>query len=136
MGYYTYYTLEVAFEEGDESGITQEEIISQLRSEYEEAADAIDDSGKTAGEGRWYDCLENLKEFSKGHPSAYFKLIQRPAQGTPSERAEVWINYFQNGDQIFDDEYPTCEEVIEAKVPGKSAWEIWMEKSRAARNKG
>ena len=148
MGTYTYHTLTVIIEECDKHKYSEKEIISQLRSEYWEAMEAIDEDGNTENEAKWYKSDDDMLEFSKKYPSIVFKLTQSPAQGDEDERDCECDFYYKNGEEFFDElEEFTTEIFIEniqsqrnigqgatGTSPIKTKWEVWMEKSIAARN--
>lgn len=97
MGYYTSYSLDIV--EGDH------ELIKELVETNEHAAYAIDVTGDTESECKWYSCEEDLKDFSAKHPDALFKL-----RGEGEESGDIWEAYFKNGKMqmcpakiVFDD---------------------------------
>ncbi len=77
MGYYSSYTLTIQ----EPEQITPEEIISQFRQEYPEAAYALSEDGDTEQTAKWYDCAENLTEFSKQYPHHVFILHSLGEEG-------------------------------------------------------
>jgi len=84
MGYYTRHELEVI--EGDN------ELISELRNSSECASYAIYDNGKESGECKWYRHEDELRNLSKKHPQALFKLI-----GEGEDSGDIWIEYYRAG---------------------------------------
>ncbi len=155
MGTYTYHTLTVVIEECDKHKYSEKEIIAQLRSEYEEASYALDEEGETEDEAKWYDSHEDLTEFSKKYPSVLFKLTQSPADGDDEDfELEEFEFHYKNGEELSVEDggiiksgtsnnKPDFTEKLQPKknmsqdispAPSKTDWEIWMEKSIAARN--
>ena len=84
MGYYTKHELSVI-----EGG---QELISELRAEYDEAKYALDDNGKSGERCKWYDHDNNLINFSKKYPYALFKL-----EGEGDECGDIWASYYRDG---------------------------------------
>jgi len=84
MGYYTIYTLCVL--NGNEN------IISKLREENEDAMYAIDENGVGRCMAKWYKHEEELKSFSKRNPDILFKL-----EGEGEENGNLWVKYIKNG---------------------------------------
>ncbi len=84
MGYRTTYQLTV------KTGNT--DLISELRSQCDEAMYAIDEYGETEESCKWYDHEKDLKAFSKEHPEAVFQL-----SGIGEEQPDMWIKYFCDG---------------------------------------
>lgn len=84
MGYYTSYTLCVL--NGNEN------IISKLREENEDAMYAIDENGVSLCMAKWYKHEEALKSFSKRNPDILFKI-----EGEGEENGDLWVKYIKNG---------------------------------------
>ena len=105
MGYYTDFRLEVL--ETDESEV--EEIINHLRKYSKDAKEAIDEYGDYQCEMKWYEHDKEMKEFSKKHPHALFKLY---GEGEGSE--DKWITYYKNGKSQF------CQGIIVYPLYDKS----------------
>lgn len=97
MGYYTNYELNVI-----EGGAR---LIEELRESNDDARYALDVNGETSDSCRWYNHHQDLKEFSKKHPTALFEL-----KGEGEESGDIWKVYFKDGKSqmcrakiVFDD---------------------------------
>ena len=121
MGTYTDFNLTLIVEDDDKNKYSEKEIIAHLRSEFHDAEGAIDENGNTLNEEKWYDCDENLKEFSKKYPEVIFGLTLRTPQCYGEEDLYPETYYYKNGEAF-------------TEPPIKTEWEIWMEKSKVARN--
>ena len=84
MGYYTQYELSIQRGPDD--------LIKELRAEYEGANYAFDDDGVSQDMCKWYDHEKDLKAFSIKHPQALFKL-----EGVGEESGDNWQLYVQDG---------------------------------------
>ncbi len=84
MGYYTRHELEVV--EGNRA------LIATFIEECEEAAYAITDTGESYDSCKWYSHEQDLREFSKKHPEALFKL-----GGEGEESGDIWAEYYRAG---------------------------------------
>ena len=67
MGYRTYYSLRVP--------PGKEELISILRKENEEAEFAFDDDGFCTCETKWYNFIDDMRNFSVKYPDVLFTLL-------------------------------------------------------------
>lgn len=98
MGYQTNYDLSLTLMIGgkpaelkDNSPLT--EVITQLRSELEEAKYSLEPNGSCSGnDSRWYEHEQQLKEFSKKHPNILFTL-----HGEGEQADDQWNKYFLGG---------------------------------------
>lgn len=79
MSHYTDYELEIV--SGDDGKTNYEELIE-------------DKFGFTpfCGSAKWYDYEQDMRFFSKQHPSVLFKLI-----GDGEESGDLWEAYFKDG---------------------------------------
>jgi hypothetical protein len=84
MGYYTYYELSI--KKGDDN------LISEFIKSNVDAPFALDSSGYSRQECRWYNHENDLKEFSLKYPETLFEL-----KGEGEEHSDSWIKYIQNG---------------------------------------
>ena len=93
MGYYTNHELQII--EGDVDNVDFESEISK------EAGYSwcFDDSIK------WYNCHNDMKNFSKKYPNTIFKII-----GEGEEAGDIWHAYFQNGKMQLCEAQITFEE--------------------------
>ena len=66
MGYYSNFSLVVCHRD-------QDEIIADLRNNNECAHKALDESGNTNDQTKWYDMDKDMKEFSKKYPEVLLK---------------------------------------------------------------
>lgn len=95
MGYYTQYTLQMEKFDSDDKMLNEDEllpIISELRSTYKSASYAIDEMGEFKEDCTWYEHEDEMKEFSKKHPTILFTLI-----GEGEESGDLWEKHFLNG---------------------------------------
>ncbi len=92
MGYYTCFTLEI--KTADNLGAHPDDmaIIAKLRETNEMAAYALDETGYSHNDAKWYDHEEQLREFSRLYPDALFVLY---GDGEGSD--DFWYEYFKNG---------------------------------------
>lgn len=88
MGYYTSYRL------GVKSTTAEMEvaIIKDLRSTNENARYALDEEGYTQEACKWYDCVDDMNEFSKKYPEVLFTM-----SGEGEESGDIWEHHFKNG---------------------------------------
>jgi hypothetical protein len=86
MGYYKRCTLVI------EDHHEPEEVIKELRDENEWAEYAFEESGECSDEVKWYDCIDDMKGFSKRYPSLLFTIF---FHGEDDQR---WVCYFKNGE--------------------------------------
>jgi len=92
MGYNTTYDLKW---DVSNSKTTWDEISSEiaLRQEAEtEFFYAVDESGRTTDECKWYGHEEEVAKFSKIYPDVLFEL-----SGEGEESGDIWRKYFKNG---------------------------------------
>ena len=82
MGYYTKYELIGA----------PQELVDELRDNSNEAQYALDESGETRDETKWYEHEDDMKILSRNHPETLFTL-----EGTGEETGDYWRKYFKNG---------------------------------------
>ena len=98
MGYQTHFSLKVDLMVGGK--IAQlvdraplDAVIANLLETVEEARYALDNDGSTSGnESKWYEHQEEMREFSKLHPSVLFTL-----HGEGEENGDIWDEYYLNG---------------------------------------
>jgi len=104
MGYYTRFELKIT--EPKNSTLTEESIIPEFRKKYECAKYALSEEGYTEEPCKWYECEDELKEFSKSYPEHLFLL-----EGEGEESGDIWKLYVKNGKcqrasaQVTFDEY-------------------------------
>lgn len=89
MGYYTRFSLKVI-------GKTDIDIIDKLRNKCDYAEFALDEDGNSEKSCKWYDCKEDIKEFSKSHPDVLFLL-----EGEGEEAGDIWKFYARNNKCCF-----------------------------------
>lgn len=104
MGYYTAHELEII--SGDHHS-----IIEQLRQECENARFALDEDGNTQESCKWYECDEEMKEFSKKYPDAIFVM-----SGEGEEAGDLWKTYYKNGKMQHCEAVITYEHFDETKL--------------------
>jgi len=85
MGYYTRFKLTV-------TGETDIDVIGAFRDENDWAEAALDEDGRNMDECKWYNCKEDVLEFSKKHPDILFLL-----EGEGEEAGDIWKFYARNG---------------------------------------
>lgn len=89
MAYRTYYTLSIYTDKGEDF---EYEIIDALRSSYNDAFDAFDDSGQPETDATWNNMDNDLKEFSKRYPDIKISIY-----GEGETNTDLWISWFQDG---------------------------------------
>jgi hypothetical protein len=82
MGYYTYHTFSCDDPENEEK--YKEEL-----GEYTKYVDSLFQEGV-----KWYDCDEDMREFSKRYPEVLFIIY-----GEGEEMGDIWELYTKNGKQ-------------------------------------
>ena len=97
MGYSTRFKLVV-------TGETDIDIIGAFRAENEWAVCALDEAGNSDGECKWYNCKEDILEFSKKHPNVLFLL-----EGEGEEARDIWKFYAKNGKTYY-------QKAVEVKI--------------------
>ncbi len=106
MGYYTHFKLMV-------TGETDIDIIGELRDENDWAKGALDGGGAAYEEYKWYDCKEDMLEFSKRHPDILFLL-----EGEGEEAGDVWRFYAKNGRSFYQQAKMAFEDFDESMLIG------------------
>ena len=154
MGTYTNHKLTIIIDEKEQQKYSSKEIICQLRKEYEEAEYALDEEGNTGDAAKWYNSDTDMMAFSKKYPSILFKVtISSDVNDGDEDFFECDYCYqdgveysLENGvmteiDNIStaiiigtNTQLPKNPEPQRNVEPIKNEWQIWMEKSRAARN--
>ncbi len=154
MGTYSNYKLTLNINEKDKQKYSSKAVISHLREEYEEAQYALDEEGNTEDEAKWYNSDTDMMAFSKQYPSILFKLTLEPAIDEENDDFFECDYYYQDGVEYSlengvmteinnlstaiiigtNTQLSTNAEQQSNVEPIKSEWQIWMEKSRAARN--
>ena len=71
----------------------QDEIIADLRNNNECAHKALDESGNTNDQTKWYDMDKDMKEFSKKYPEVLFEM-ERHGESGGDDQCNY---YFRNG---------------------------------------
>lgn len=82
MGYYSRFEIEV-----EDRRPTPDEILEELREENDNA-----DYVHREGRGKWYEWIEDVKEFSRRHPGLLFK-VRREGE----EAGDIEVGYFLDG---------------------------------------
>ena len=91
MGYYSKFNLTI-------NGATPEAaapIIEDFRNTNEYAEETLQEDGSTNGEGTWYECQDDLQEFSKKYPNVVFIMERNGEEFNDKERIAA-----RNGDVI------------------------------------
>ncbi len=88
MGYYTAFTLRIL----DSANQDVRPIIAQLRDNYPSANYALNEDGDFEESCKWYECEDEMKEFSRSHPELVFML-----EGDGEESNDQWLAYFKDG---------------------------------------
>ena len=90
MGYCTYYQLAIECDEGKFNAL---DVIANLRSDYEQAEDALSETGGySSGDPRWYEHEKDMSAFSEKYPDILFIL-----SGEGESFEDTWKYYFKNG---------------------------------------
>jgi hypothetical protein len=75
MGYYSAFTLSVSNPDGTPAGDeVAKKAIGEFREECEDAMSALKPDGTFRDNAKWYDCNEDLTEFSEKYPDLLFEL--------------------------------------------------------------
>ena len=96
MGYYTAYEMEVI--EGDQK------LIEEFRNSCEGAEYALNNDGTCREPQKWYDCQDDLRNFSIKHPEALFRIT-----GNGEDDYDFWQLYARAGKTQFCPGYITYE---------------------------
>ncbi len=83
MGYYTTFSIDIK-DSGNESIDCEsaEELITE-HLEFNPFEESL----------KWYGHEDDMKAFSKKHPSVVFRL-----EGEGEESGDIWVKYFKNGE--------------------------------------
>lgn len=93
MSYDASYSLRVcSIQEIDNISINNVEIIKQFRKAYPDTKYYIKKNGEYKESGSWYEAIEQLVDFSNGHPDQLFVLS---CEG--EEAGDLWRAYVMNG---------------------------------------
>lgn len=106
MSYNTKFTLTT-----DRNEAETHEIITELRSENEEAEYALDENGFTEEPSAWYDASDDLCNFSLKYPGILFTL-----QGEGEDSVDIWRMYVKNGQKQLVKAVITFDEFDEGKL--------------------
>lgn len=133
------------------SNTAKNAILRDLRATYTQANLALTEQGYFNENQEWPSHESNLVEFSKKYPKVRFTMYceidyEDKEINNMSSLKRFWRKDFLNGKihrakafwefEDFDDcdwLYDDSEEAEQDVTPVKSDWEIWMEKSKAAR---
>ncbi len=88
MGYYTNFTLSV--HKHNCSSFDFEKIVEELNEAI--GYEIFSDTGDCIEYQKWYECLEDMCDFSKRYPDLIFEI-----EGVGEEQGDVWEAYFCNG---------------------------------------
>ncbi len=99
MGYYTRHELSIV--SGNDFVTDYEQEITET-TKY---SSLFDD------EIKWYDCEEDMKEYSKKHPNTTFLI-----EGVGEENGDIWKSYFKDGRVFTTKAVFTFEEYLESKL--------------------
>jgi len=89
MGYYTYYSINIYDQNLNQlTHSIRKSIIKELHVLYNESVYAIDEYGVSIDSVKWYDCYDNIKEFSKRFPWLIFRI---DAESEASDEAMIYI---------------------------------------------
>lgn len=92
MGYRTFYNLFIKDVQGNDiPENTKHEIIDDLRENYNDAADAINDEGQGEMDTNWENDAD-MNEFSLKYPNMVFEV-----SGTGDDAEDRWSTYYKNG---------------------------------------
>lgn len=72
--------------------VDEDYILKDLRNSNQEARYALSENGASNNNSKWYECKEDLKEFSKKYPNWLFTL-----SGEGEQSGDIWKAYFVNG---------------------------------------
>jgi hypothetical protein len=72
--------------------LTENEIISEFRSECEDAEYSINEDGGAEDPCSWYEHEKDLNDFSRKYPDVLFELY-----GEGENPGDMWKKYFRNG---------------------------------------
>jgi hypothetical protein len=91
MGYYTCFSLSLSTVDGTEIE-NDTDIIADFKERCEYADCALDFQGGCNEPQKWYDCDDDLKEFSKNYPEVLFVM-----HGEGDGNEDLWNLYVLNG---------------------------------------
>ena len=89
MGHYTYY--EITVYDWNQKQMTDDhhkDLINHIYDLYHEAIEAMDEYGVPVQAVKWYDCYDNIKEFSKRFPWLIFQI---DAEGESGDESRAYI---------------------------------------------
>jgi hypothetical protein len=111
MGYYTYYELSI-YDQNLKlmTNSHHEDIIKQLYVLYPEAEYAIEETGNPRQSTKWYDCYDDIKEFSKRFPWLLFRIDEE------GENGDEALTYIKNGKSQYCQITKTYEDYDESKL--------------------
>ena len=97
MGYYTHYEFYVKGAGTDTvTPEKEQEIITALREQCEDANYALREDGYAEQECKWYDSDEDIRKFSKQYPGLIL-VLQGHGEENGFHDPDIWIKYFKNG---------------------------------------
>lgn len=89
MGYTTYFTVS----REDDKPFTSEEREALLALDvFEDETNEGKETICMGGLAKWYECFEDMKDFSLKFPGVVFKM-----HGEGEETGDLWDAYFKNG---------------------------------------
>jgi len=101
MGYYTSYRLKIFEAERHQLNLFETKVVT-WSPEIEEAYSnhpgvdyAVDNTGKTYDQVKWYDYHDDMIAHSKKYPGLVFQLY-----GEGEESGDIWCEYFHNGKSV------------------------------------
>jgi len=89
MGYYSWHCIDII---NLKEGQYPDEVIEELRNNCEEARRSVDYDGHGTEHSKWYDCHQDLLQFSKKYPELIFQLYREG-----EDRYDTVNAYFKNG---------------------------------------
>lgn len=93
MSYYSYYTFSVHQKEGGTVTFDEDqEVVTALREENENARLCMTEDGYPESHITWYEHEEDLKKFSKKYPDL---VLQLSVEG--ENQGDIADKYFKNG---------------------------------------
>lgn len=105
--------IDKALLEKEAEGVDEDILIERLRDEFEDASYALDESGDSADQCKWYDHVSDMKKFSAKYPEWLFTLDIKG-----EETGDIRRVYFLNGKAQEEEARIVIDDFDENKLKG------------------